>query len=227
MARRFRFVGTPRQLVGYRLVAESMSSVPAHMAHYRLAVLAKHLDPVNGETQPNRARVFGLAHLRNVIEYLEAGDLTGADRHLRQMVAHDPSILLDPGTFYEIGCASQPRGYRGDVATLDLARAERLIAEVLKRLFYAEPLHGGDRHLETGARAAAHFALGKLAYARTDLALARRQVMASAKSNPTMVIRPEFLALALKSLFSRRLLDVLRRRRSAHPNATPMSHSRP
>jgi hypothetical protein len=218
MSRRFTFVGTSLRLVRYRLLSQSMSSVPAHMARYRLAVLGKHLDSAPGTTG-RRERALALGHLRNAVEYLEAGDLRGAGEHLRLMARAHAPMVTDTGTFYEIACASQPRGCRGDVAWLDLGEAESLLDRSLTALSCGDQLSGVTSASKGRARATAYLALATLAYARGDLPATRRCLIRAVVRHRSVLGHQEFLALSLRSLLSRRIVHAVRRRRIARASA--------
>lgn len=182
---RYAFAGTGEVLVRYRVVTNSMSSNPARMQEDRLAVLGKHLGP---EPAPGGASPAHLAYanawLRAGVEYLGCGDDAAAYDHLRRAAVLAPSMLTEVATHYELVCARQPKGYRGEAEGLHLETNGPATVQLVAQLAADPALAtavGGRRNAIFGA---AYSALGQLAYKVGDAAAARHYLALALRHDP-------------------------------------------
>ncbi len=223
VARREQVVGTSRVLSRHRVLSGSMSSDPARMIRNRLQVLAKHLGPPPTEvTAQNRAirRAYGKAYLSAAVEHLQGGDRSGAVAYLAQMARLYPEGFEEVGTFYELGCGDQPKGYRGHFPTLPFRRNRAIAREMLQAL-WAEP---GLRARRGAVQAASHLALAMLAYGVQEQAEARGHLLQAVRSRPDLLGRGMWWRLFLRCLLSPELRD---RWRSRHHRAGRGQHALP
>lgn len=203
ISRQYKIVGTDRVLTRHRILPGSMSTDPKRMLKNRMAVLAKHFGPeptaATGWTAAQQ-RAYGHGYLTSTVEHLQCGDREGAYTCFQRMVSASPRLLTELNIFYELGCGSQPKGWRGDFASLDIERNRAELFLLLER-FFAEP-KGGDElaRYRNVAYANAYFVMGLLSYGARQLSAARAYLLRALMISPRYGLNRRFVSTLLKSL---------------------------
>jgi glycosyltransferase involved in cell wall biosynthesis len=199
IAKAGKVVGTQRLLTRHRILPGSMSTDPSRQHRNRHTVITKHFgaeqqDPAH--MFPRQRAAFAAAYLTATIEHLQTRREDKALELFRRMVALAPGLLTELPTLYELACGDQPKGYRGDFATVDITRNAVVLFRLLDAVF-----EGPVAELEPVRRqtyATANLAIGLLHYGRRELGHARRALLKSLRADP-------------RFLSNRRLLDCLGR----------------
>ena len=126
-------IGCSEILTRHRVLPVSMSTDPERQCVNRLKVITKLFGAVPDDpaTMPEASRrAHGRARLTATVEHLQCSREARARELFVEMVRICPTLLLELDTFYELACGSQPKGFRGDFATLDVGQN----AIVLERL---------------------------------------------------------------------------------------------
>jgi hypothetical protein len=215
-ARTHTILHSPHILTRHRVLPGSMSTDPERMLRHRLAVLRKHVgeEPVGPEDgAEQRRRAYGRAYLGGCVEYLQYGDQARALQCFRRMTTLAPALLTETETFYQLGCGDQPKGWMGDLSSVDVNRNGATVHRMLDAVF--ESVDADHRVLlnRRKAYATAAIALGTLAYGRRQGREARGWLSRAMWSDPALVLQPRWAALWVKSLLGPRILDWLRVRR--------------
>ncbi len=153
-------------------------------------------------------RAYGKAYLSAAIEYLQYGDRSKAASYLKQMARIYPEGFEEVGTFYELGCGDQPKGYRGHFATLPFRRNRAVAFEMLRGLWAEPRLQARHRAVQ----AASHLAFAMLAYGVQEQAEARGHLLQAAGSRPGLLGQGMWWRLFLRCLLSPELRDRWRSR---------------
>lgn len=209
IAQRYKVIGVADELTRHRVLAGSMSSNPTRMTDNRLAVLRRHFgqepaDPTRGS--PQLRRVFGRAYLASVIEYLQVQDQPRAQEWFWRLACVAPELLCEVETFYEIGCGDQAKGFRGHLATVDLAQSASRTEAMLRALFEqpAPPL--ALQPQRNAIYASAYVALGMLGYNAGQYGLARSYFCKALRWQPRVLFAHHADRLFVRSLVPRVLL---------------------
>ncbi len=188
LSERGAMIGIPEPLARYRVYPGSMSTDAERMQANRLAVLAKHFGPAEGEPQAwaeEKRYAYGFAQRSAGLAYLEQGQPGRCWLAMTQAAAYWPEILTRLDTYYELGCGGQMKGYRGRPTAAEI-RANGALA-----IRWLEDLFGhGDQTLEAYRQRAfgqAYLALGMLADQAGDWALARSYLRRALSSDWRLV----------------------------------------
>jgi len=185
ISERYPMRGIAEPLVRYRVYPGSMSTNAARMHANRMAVLAKHFGPPEGEPatwSEEKRRAYGFGYRASAIGYLMQRQPDEAWDLLAKAFSVWPPLLQRLDTFYELACGDQPRGYRGQAELLDL---EANGAEMLRRLdelFATAP--DTLRAFRQPAYGNAYLALAMLSDQAGRWDLARRYLLRAMRANP-------------------------------------------
>lgn len=182
-----------RLLVRYRVRPGSMSGDPERMLRNRLRVLDKHARPAGADGPSQSRTAYGHAYLAAAVDLLQARQAERALDCLLQAATWQPALLGELGTHYELVFWDQPRGWRGDFQRVDPVAAERLLMELLERLFDAPDLPPAAGMLRSSAMAMAYRALGLVCYGRRELGAARGYFVRSLAKAPRQALDSDFL----------------------------------
>jgi glycosyltransferase involved in cell wall biosynthesis len=216
ISRQFTIISTPRLLTRHRILPGSMSSNPERMLTNRLIVLNRHFgaEPKNAKDgEPAQRRAYARAYVTSALEYLQARNLDRVYYCLSRMAYIVPHLTTELNIFYELGLGDQPKGQRGHFASLDLARNEQQLMQLLSDLFTnieAIQLYRRD------AYAQAHFALALLYYGARQPAQARRHLWRSLSYRPRQAADRQWRNTLLRTLLPGRLLHAWRATRVKH-----------
>lgn len=201
----------PQPLARYRVVTGSMSTNAGRMHANRMAVLAKHFGPPEGDpvTWSDEKRLgYTFAYRAAALGYIAQREPDEGWRFLRRAIETDPAILARLDTFYELALGDQPRGYRGEARLVDLQRNG---AEMLRRLddifASASPPVQALRSIAFGN---AYLALAMLSDQAGDWAAARQYMRQAVKSSPALLRSATHIRRLLKLHVGRGLVRVLR-----------------
>ncbi len=191
LAARGGLAGIDRPLARYRVQTGSMSTDAEPMHRNRMAVLAKHLGPPDGEPAQwsnDKRRAYGHALRATALGHIAQGDPQQGWLMLGRAAELWPEILTQLDTCYELACWDQPRGYRGQAASLDLERNAGQVIAGLDGLFE----QGGDAlaKLRRPAYAQAYHALAMLADQAGNWGLARRYLWRAMGYYPRLALEP-------------------------------------
>lgn len=206
--------GLPQALARYRVYPGSMSTHAERMHRNRMAVLAKHFGPPEGDPAnwpEEKRRAYAYAHRAAALGYIAQGQAAEGWALLAEGARLWPGLLAELDTHYELACWDQPRGYRGQASLLDLDRNAALLLTGLRDLFTR-----GDAALAPYRRAAlgqARLALAMLADQAGRWGLARRHLLRALAAHPRLLADGAVLRRLAKLLLGRRLVSHLRRSR--------------
>lgn len=217
IAKQYKVLGVTNILARHRILPNSMSTDPVRQTENRLAVIQKHfgLKPsIDHEWTEPQQRAYGQAYLASSVEYLQARMIKRAYESFCNMAAASPTLLTQLNTFYELACGEQPKGYRGDFASLDLDSSARNLLSLLER-YYREAENQSDRlQFKNVAYSQAYLALGLLNYGSRRFRDARKLLTRAVMRNWTLIFSRRFLATFLKSFLNPQSVERFRRRRA-------------
>jgi GT2 family glycosyltransferase len=128
------FVAVPQVLVWYRTHPASLTENVLDMERGRLRMQARHLGPLDeplAQWPSQRRRAIGFTYFTTALGLFQQNALAAGRERLRRSVECWPGLLDLDEFYYELGCAGQPRGLRGQAHGLDLKTGEALIRDVL------------------------------------------------------------------------------------------------
>lgn len=202
MAQRFKVVGTEAVLTRYRVVPWSMSSDPSHMLKDSLAVLYKLFDLSDENNRAYTAEennTFGRVYLTACAAYLQRHDTESAFACLHKALEYDPELIINYDAMYELGLGDQPRGYRGDLTTLDIEPNAMILLQLFERLFSDNNRNLKIAELESKAYANVYTVIGTIAYGARQFRLARSYLFQAISTNPACGFKPHILSRLAKS----------------------------
>jgi glycosyltransferase involved in cell wall biosynthesis len=212
IARDHRVVGTRHIVSRHRVLPGSMSSDPQRMYDNRMAVLARIFGAAGeGIWSPERRRAYGRGYVATAIEYLQYRDPERAYQFLRQAFVIDPPVAREFDLYYELGCGAQPKGTRGDFASLDMPHNSRQLLSMLDRLFGDAGMPEELRENRHASYALAYAALGLLNYGARQFAAARACLLRAALTDPRHAPVRRLVGPFAKSLLGARVVDRLGR----------------
>ena len=191
-----------------------MSTDPLRMLTNRLAVLSKHVwsEPADSnDPDPIKRRAYGRAYLAGCVEYIQFADENRAFQCFQKMAHICPELLTEIDTFYQLGCGDQPKGFMGDLGSLDVKRSSVPLLRMMKSLFGGAGTSNTVKRLERTSYARAYYALGLLAYGTREFRESRRFFARAVIASPHLNLNGKLLSLWLKSAILPGLLDRLRR----------------
>lgn len=211
LAQRFRMAGIPEPLVRIRVHGSNTMADLQAVCAARLAVAEKHFPASQADGSAARAsrRACGYALRSVALRHLEAGQPEEGWRLFQQAVERYPAMLGRLDTCYELACADQPRGWRGDAASLDLvAGGDDLLLRLEALLDHAPAEIRAWRWTALGN---AHLALGMLSDQAGDWTLARQHLWRALRANPRLALERGVVRRLAKLHVGRRLVAHLRR----------------
>ena len=211
----FKVIYTTKVLTRHRILAGSMSTDPTRQHQNRMSVIKKHFGAEpgpGGVWSDEQRRAFGRAYLVSAVEYLQVHNEVRAFDCVYSMVNACPSLLSKMETFYELGCGDQPKGYRGEFASVDVEQNYQVVMRLLEKLSHAPELHE-FKELKRTAYANAHHAFGLLAYGQDRSSLARRYFLRAVRYQPKLLLDREMIRFLLRSLIGAKLIHSLKQAR--------------
>ncbi|HMR98091.1 MAG TPA: glycosyltransferase [Anaerolineales bacterium] len=209
---RFKVIHTTKILTRHRILPGSMSTDPTRQFENRLQVVKKNFgaEPApTGEWSRDQRRAFSRAYLVSAVEYLQAKNEVRAFECLRSMAVAQPALLARVETFYELACGDQPKGYRGEFASINLEQNTRVTLRLLEKLFADHELRLTE--FKRPAYANAEYAFGLLAYGQGDVRAARRHFLGALRVQPALMMDRAFVGSLLRSFLGAKLIQSLRR----------------
>lgn len=202
LAAAYPILAVPDVLLRYRVHDKNMTAQLAKMEQCMFAVVRKHFgnsDDVS--TWPGiRRRAYAGVYCRCAIDHAAAGDLSRSASYLERAFKLWPAWAERPDPYYEIGCAHQPLGERGDLAKLDLDLATTAVKTVLAELFgnlsTADPL----RRRRRAIYALAYLVLTQLSLGRGAHQSARRFLFRAAVQDPRCLLHRAYMGTVLRAL---------------------------
>jgi hypothetical protein len=192
------FIGVPHALVEYRIHTDNLTSDSRAMRESRRVVARKHFGPPEGDPAgwpPLKRRCYAGLSVNEAIESVREGAFDQAAAHLRRAGAILPEVKVNSDIFYEIACATQPRGERGVRDLLNMTEATRNVTEVIKGL-------------NRRAQIAGHEALARL----QSGADTRQQIAQIWRLEPRRLLDRKMWRMWLVSFTSRHLRQAIKRR---------------
>ena len=212
IASRFKVIHTTKILTRHRILPGSMSTDPTRQFENRLHVVKKNFgaEPApTGEWSGDQRRAFSRAYLVSAVEYLQVKNDIRAFDCLRSMAIAQPALLARVETFYELACGDQPKGYRGEFASINLEKNARVTLRLLEKLFADHELRLTE--FKRLAYANAEYAFGLLAYGQGNTRAARRHFLGALRFQPALIMDRAFVGSLLRSFLGARLIQSLRR----------------
>jgi glycosyltransferase involved in cell wall biosynthesis len=211
----FKVIYTTKVLTRHRILPGSMSTDPTRQFQNRLSVIKKHFgaEPApGGAWSEAQRRAYGRAYLVSAVEYLQAHNESRAFECVYAMVNACPSLLTRMETFYELGCGDQPKGYRGELASVDLEQNFQVVLRLLEKLSHAPELHE-FKSLKWIAFANAYYAFGLFAYGQDKTKAARRFFFGAILYQPRFIFDRVVAGFVLRSLIGAKLIHWLKQLR--------------
>ncbi|MGE5335587.1 MAG: glycosyltransferase family 2 protein [Nitrososphaerota archaeon] len=177
------FVAVPERLVWYRTHDKNMSDDIASMEAGALQVLHRHV-PAEGDPagwSEVQRRAYGYRFFIFALAYFRRGEVVAGIGKTQEALAVWPALAAQDETYYELGCAYQPRGVRGSSIGLRLHDSERLIRSLIFDHWPAPS--EGTRRARWGQ---ACVVLSALAYQTNDRSAAQRLAIQAWRSTAPM-----------------------------------------
>lgn len=209
----FKVIYTTKLLTRHRILPGSMSSDPTRQFQNRLKVIGKHFGAEpgpGGVWSAAQRRAYGRAYLVSAVEYLQVHNEARAYDCLYALANACPQLLAEMETFYELGCGDQPKGYRGEFASVNLKHNVPVVMRLLKKLSHASELHEFKR-LERNAYANMNYAFGLLAYGQGKTNMARKFMFSALQLHPKFLLDRAVAGVALRSLLGAKLIAWFKR----------------
>ncbi|MGE3841509.1 MAG: glycosyltransferase [Vicinamibacterales bacterium] len=194
---RYKVIGAERPLLHYRIVPQSLSSNIDAILEARLAVLARHLA---GSAPERVEEAIGRAYLAAAVEHLQAHETVRASECFARALLAWPGVSTDFDTFFELGLGDQPRGFRGDFQTLDIANSERLLMALLDTLLARSDVATAAKGRRSALYGRAYLALGVLCYGTGQRRKARALLARAARFDPSLATAPRLASTLLRTL---------------------------
>lgn len=212
ITRQFRIIHTTRVLTRHRILPGSMSTDPTRQFKNRLNLVKKHFgdEPApGGAWSGDQRRAYGRAYLTSAVEYLQAHNESRAYECVYAMVNAWPELLTRVETLYELGCGEQPKGYRGEFASVDMEQNYQTLMRFLLKLSYAPELNGFSQY-RRAAYARTHYAFGLLAYGQDNTRAARRFFFTAVRYQPGLLFDRTVAGFILRSMIGAKLIHSLK-----------------
>ncbi len=203
--------GIPEPLVRYRVCPGSMSTNASAMHADRMRILAGRFGPPEGSPSAwpaEKRRAYGFAYRASALDHLQQGQAEEVWPLLAQAVAFWPALLNRPDTFYELACGDQPKGFRGQARSLDIAGNGAAMLNGLDSLFARDnpDLNG----LHANAYGHAYLALVMLSDQAGQWAAARRYLVQAIRAQPRLLVSYPVIRRFLKLWAGQRLAGIAR-----------------
>lgn len=224
VAREFRFAGLSQPLLNYRMHGKNMSADPDYMLHYQFLTVEKHFGRPDGAPEywpPERQRAYAAVYRYAAQGFYLRGDKQQGQHYLRLALETNPVLTESVDLFYELGCADQPLGWRGDLAQLNFEENCALLLSSLTDIFARSDLPSRLLARRRAAFAHAYLALGLLAYGSNRLKLARSYLWRALITEPRLGQRRQVWLTLGKSLLGQRLLHAIKARFGFLPKQNP------
>jgi glycosyltransferase involved in cell wall biosynthesis len=215
VARKFRFAGLSQPLLNYRMHGKNMSADPDYMLHYQLMVVEKHFGLPDGapERWPSeRQRAYAAVYRYAAQGFYLRGDKQQGQHYLHLALEANPVLTESVDLFYELGCADQPLGWRGDLAQLNFEENSASLLSSLNDIFAQSGLPSRLRARKRVAFAHAYLALGLLAYGSNRLGTARSYLWRALVTDLQLERRRQVWVTLGKTMLGQRLIHMLRSR---------------
>jgi glycosyltransferase involved in cell wall biosynthesis len=215
VSRVYRFAGISEPLLNYRIHGNNMSADPEYMLKYQLMVAKKHFgapDEPPGYWPIERKRVYAAIYRYAAQGYFFRGDSEKAQNYLQLTLETNSSLLESVDMFYDLGCADQPLGWRGDFVNVNLEKNAKLIISSLNKIFDNPSVSPGLRSKKKLAFAHAYLALGLLAYGSDRLSLARAYLLRALIFDYQLIRQRRTWHTLIKTIIGRRIIRSLKTR---------------
>jgi GT2 family glycosyltransferase len=216
------FVAVPQALTWYRAHPHSMTENVLDMERGRLKLHAKHLgaldEPV-AQWPADRRRAVGFTYFTSALGFFWQNEMASGRERIGRALDCWPGLLDLDEFYYELGCASQPRGLRGASQGLNLKEGEALIRGLL-----FDPAASVTHPAASTHWGQACLVLARLARDIRQWPACRQYALRAMVQAPVGRDRLEAARLLARSLAPAALLAGLRRERSpaaAQPRPNP------
>lgn len=173
------FLAVAERLVWYRTHGDNLSDDIVHAEASQLQVLRRHLritgDPASW-SEPQR-QAIGYLRFVSALAYFRKGDCAAAIAKMVEAMAVWPALAERDETYYELGCADRPRGWRGPFGAVALDANRHLI-----RSLVFEHWPAPSQAVRNARWAHACLVLSQLACEGGDRAAARRLAIEAGRS---------------------------------------------
>jgi glycosyltransferase involved in cell wall biosynthesis len=214
VSQRYGFAGIPAVLVYYRVHGGGLSSNIQHMFTDNLKAAAKHFGPNEGDprTWPeSRRRAYAGAYFTAALGYFQRGEVMCGQDHLAEAWRLYPPMVKRLDVLYELACADQPRGWRGDFSSYDLAQGRQALFANIGRAFEAPDTPSELQIMRPAAYGNAYLALAMLSDQRGDWSSARRYMRGAVRAWPSLLRSDTAMRRLLKLHAGRKIVGLLRR----------------
>lgn len=210
-------VGLPYPLVKIRVHPSNTTRNTDNFCRFRLTLTQKHFGELEGNPQAwsdDKRRAHAHAFSDVAMKYNQDGRHDLGWRYFEKAISIWPDLLSQLGTFFELACGDQPRGYRGQAHTLDIEANEIQMLSQLGTLFAkAGPALQAVRRQAYGN---AYLTLGILSDQAGRWRSARRYLIQAIKANPRLLASYPVVRRLLKLWAGQRLVRLLSGRRGVN-----------
>jgi hypothetical protein len=126
------------------------------------------------------------------------------------MANHDPGLLTELDTFYELGCGDQPKGSMGDLKSLNVKRNSLPLLTMLNSLFIDPQTSSEVKRLRQSAYSNAFYTLGMLGYNTRAFGEARKFLLRAILNDARLLSNKQIIGMWFKSLLGPGLIDLLK-----------------
>jgi hypothetical protein len=209
--KKYKIIHSAQILTRHRILPGSMSTDPLRMLTARLAVLKKHVgeEPTtSGESELHRA--YGRAYLGSCIEYQQYGNPERAYQCFQKLAHICPGLLTEVDTFYQLGCGDQPKGWMGDLKSLNVERNSLPLITMMTSLFVDETTNSKVMYMQRAICSTAFYTLGLLAHNTREFAVSRRFLSRAIVNDIKLLLNKQVLSMWVKTLLGPKVIDMLK-----------------
>lgn len=213
VSREFRFAGIPKPLLNYRMHGDNMSADPSYMLRYQLRVVEKHFGKPEGPAASwpiDRQRSYATVYRYAALGYYQRGDAQQGNHFLRLALEANPRLAQSLSLFYELGCADQPLGRRGDLVHLNFEQNASKLLSGLGSIFSQPDISSRLQSQRSTAFAHACLALGLLAYGSDHWPSVRTYLFRALCLDPLLLMNRHMVLTLSRTLLGQRLLQALK-----------------
>jgi glycosyltransferase involved in cell wall biosynthesis len=216
ISKKYNVMGISDCLVRYRIIDGSMSSNPEKMLSNRLSVIRKHFGDLSNYLEWGKVERSAYAHvyLSGLIEFIQSHNLEKAYECFRKMVIILPELVDSSDVWGELSWGDQPRGFRGDYATINIKRSEGYLLNLLDKLWRDPYILSSCTTKKYSSYANAFYSLGLRSYCGGHLRHARRYFLRAVKIDFHWMFKKELQFAFIKSLVGIRIVRWFRPHRS-------------
>lgn len=196
-------LSVPDILLRYRIHENNMTKQLSKMEQGKFAVVRKHFGEENddvAECSVDKRRAYAGVYYRFAINYISVDDWAKGISYLKKSFMLWTPLCKRRDPYYEIACAYQSIGERGNLSTLDLDRATSAVETALANLFADLPATHPLAHQRRIIYGLAYQVLGELAFGRGAQSAAKQFLLRAVQQDIFRLTDIKYLRTMLRAL---------------------------